>query len=67
MDDKILEEIVNLQDKVELFEKELKEKIYSICNKLDYVNSSRFGRSIDRLEQFSNDIINFKIIKLNNG
>jgi len=67
MDDKILEEIVNLQDKVELFEKELKEKIYFICNKLDYVNSSRFGKSIDSLVQFKNDILNFKIIKLNNG
>jgi hypothetical protein len=55
--------ILALQKKVAKQTEKLKNEIYSICETLDYKNSSRFSYNIDRLEQFNNDLQNFKIIK----
>ena len=44
----------------------LKNEIYSICENLDYQNSSRFSYNIDRLEQFNNELQDFKIITNDN-
>lgn len=56
-------QIMALQKKVAKQTEKLKNEIYSICETLDYKNSSRFSYNIDRLEQFNNDLQNFKIIK----
>jgi len=56
-------QILALQKKVAKQTEKLKNEIYSICETLDYKNSSRFSYNIDRLEQFNNDLQNFKIIK----
>ena len=58
-DDAVNIQIQDFKQEVEKLESELKEKIYSICEKLDYKNSSRFGRTIDRLEQFAKDVKEF--------
>ncbi len=54
-------QILALQKKVAKQTEKLKNEIYSICETLDYKNSSRFSYNIDRLEQFNNDLQNFKI------
>lgn len=54
--------ILALQKKVAKQTEKLKEEIYSICENLDYKNSSRFSYNIDRLKQFNNEIQDFKII-----
>ena len=56
-------QILALQKKVAKQTEKLKNEIYSICETLDYKNSSRFSYNIDRLEQFNNDLQNFKITK----
>ena len=56
-------QILALQKKVAKQTEKLKNEIYSICETLDYKNSSRFSYNIERLEQFNNDLQNFKIIK----
>lgn len=53
--------ILALQKKVAKQTEKLKNEIYSICENLDYQNSSRFSYNIDRLEQFNNELQNFKI------
>jgi hypothetical protein len=55
--------ILALQKKVAKQTEKLKNEIYSICETLDYKNSSRFSYNIDRLEEFNNYLQNFKIIK----
>lgn len=57
--------ILALQKKVAKQTEKLKNEIYSICENLDYQNSSRFSYNIDRLEQFNNELQNFKIITKN--
>ena len=57
--------ILALQNKVAKQTEKLKNEIYSICENLDYQNSSRFSYNIDRLEQFNNELQNFKIITKN--
>lgn len=56
-------QILALQKKVAKQTEKLKNEIYSICETLDYKNSSRFSYNIDKLEEFNNYLQNFKIIK----
>jgi thermostable 8-oxoguanine DNA glycosylase len=49
-----------LQEIVNKFQDEVKEKIYEICEGLGYKESSVFSYNIDRLEQFVNGINEFK-------
>ena len=58
--------ILALQNKVAKQTEKLKNEIYSICENLDYQNSSRFSYNIDRLEQFENELQDFKIITNDN-
>ena len=58
--------ILALQNKVDKQTEKLKNEIYSICENLDYQNSSRFSYNIDRLEQFNNELQEFKIITNDN-
>lgn len=58
--------ILALQKKVAKQTEKLKNEIYSICEHLDYRNSSRFSYNIDRLEQFNNELQDFKIITNDN-
>ena len=53
--------ILALQKKVAKQTEKLKNDILSICENLDYQNSSRFSYNIDRLEQFNNELQDFKI------
>ena len=53
--------ILALQKKVAKQTEKLKNDILSICENLDYHNSSRFSYNIDRLEQFNNELQDFKI------
>lgn len=57
--------IILLKKKVAKQTEKLKLDIYSICEKLDYVNSSNFSYNIDRLEHFNNNLQEFEI-RLNN-
>lgn len=59
MNNVVEQQIQDFKQEIEKLESELKEKIYSICEQLDYKNSSRFGRTIDRLEQFTKDVKQF--------
>jgi len=56
-------QILALQKKVAKQTEKLKNEIYSICETLDYNNSSRFSYNIDKLEEFNNYLQEFKIIK----
>ena len=58
--------ILALQKKVAKQTEKLKNDILSICENLDYQNSSRFSYNIDRLEQFNNELQDFKIITNDN-
>ena len=58
--------ILALQKKVAKQTEKLKNEFYSICENLDYQNSSRFSYNIDRLEQFNNELQEFKIITNDN-
>ena len=58
--------ILALKNKVAKQTEKLKNEIYSICENLDYQNSSRFSYNIDRLEQFNNELQEFKIITNDN-
>ena len=53
--------ILALQKKVAKQTEKLKNEIYSICENLDYKNSSTFSYNIDRLEHFNNELQDFKI------
>ena len=54
--------ILALQKKVAKQTEKLKLEIQSICENLDYHNSSRFSYNIDRLEIFNVEKQDFKII-----
>jgi hypothetical protein len=53
--------INSLQKKVARQTEKLKLEIQSICENLDYHNSSRFSYNIDRLEHFNNELQSFEI------
>jgi hypothetical protein len=57
----VQEQINALKDKVNSISDELNNDIYSICEQLDYVNSSRFSYNIDNLKRFSDALNEFKI------
>jgi len=46
------EKIEALQEIVNKFQEEIKEKIYEICEGLEYKESGVFSYNIDRLEHF---------------
>lgn len=50
--------IEELKEKVKLFDT-LREEIYKICEGMNYKNSSNFSYNIDRLNQFTEGILNF--------
>ena len=50
-----------LQKKVAKQTEKLTLEIQAICESLDYQNSSKFSYNIDRLEQFNDDLQEFKI------
>jgi hypothetical protein len=54
--------ILALQKKVAKQTEKLTTEIQSICECLDYHNSSRFSYTIDRLKQFNSDLQQFEII-----
>jgi len=58
----VQEQINALKEKVNSMQDELNEEIYSICEQLDYTNSSRFSYNIDNLNRFSEALNEFKII-----
>jgi hypothetical protein len=53
--------IIALQNKVAKQTEKLTNEILSICEKLDYKNSSRFSYNIDRLKQFNEGLQEFEI------
>ena len=55
--------IAALQKKVAAQTEKLKTNIQSICEMLDYKNSSNFSYNVDRLEQFNKELQNFQITK----
>jgi len=57
----VQEQINALKDKVNSISDELNNDIYSICEQLDYTNSSRFSYNIDNLKRFSDALNEFKI------
>ncbi len=54
--------IIALQKKVAKQTESLKLQMQSICENLDYHNSSRFSYNIDKLEIFNVEIQEFKVI-----
>ena len=52
-----------LKKKVNELYTELETDIYTICENLDYHNSSRFSYNIDRLHQFKTELQDFNIFK----
>jgi hypothetical protein len=57
--------IIALQNKVAKQTEKLTNEILSICEKLDYKNSSRFSYNIDRLKQFNEGLQEFEIYNEN--
>ena len=55
--------LIALQKKVAAQTEKLRTQIQSICESLDYHNSSRFSYNIDRLEQFNRELQEFRIIE----
>ena len=49
-----------LQEMVNKFQEEVKDKIYEICEGLEYKESSVFSYNIDRLQQFVRRLNEFK-------
>ena len=54
--------LLKLQKKVAKFSEKIQPEINAVCEMLDYHNSSRLGRSIDRIILFNVEIQDFKII-----
>jgi len=54
--------LLKLQKKVAKFSEKIQPEINAVCEMLDYHNSSRLGRSIDRFILFNTEIQDFKII-----
>jgi hypothetical protein len=54
--------ILALQNKAAKLTEKLTNEIYSICEKLDYKNSSAFSYNVDRLKHFNTPLQDFKII-----
>ena len=57
-----INKIEALQQRAAKLTEEIRMEIWSICEGLNYQDSSRFSYNIDRLEQFNNEIQNFKIL-----
>lgn len=53
--------IIALQKKVAKQTEKLTTEIQSICECLDYQNSSRFSYNIDRLKKFNDDLQEFQV------
>ena len=53
--------LIALQKKVAAQTEKLKTQMQSICESLDYHNSSRFSYNIDRLESFNRGLQEFEI------
>ncbi len=58
--------LLKLQKKVAKFSEKIQPKINEVCEMLDYQNSSKLGRSIDRIILFNTEIQDFKIIAADN-
>jgi hypothetical protein len=54
--------VLRLQNKVNKLTILLKEEIYTACETMQYKDSSNFSFTIDRLEQFNNELQNFKLL-----
>jgi hypothetical protein len=63
MDTKKLEKKIQaLKNKVAKQVENLNSEIYTICENMDYQNSSRFSYNIDKLKQFNEYLQEFQII-----
>jgi hypothetical protein len=54
--------LIKLQAKVNKFNEKMKQEIYALCEKMQYQDSSRFSYNIDRLEAFTRELNDFKIL-----
>jgi hypothetical protein len=63
----VQEQINVLKRKVNSISAELNDDIYSICEQLDYTNSSRFSYNIDNLKKFKDYLNEFKITEDENN
>ena len=57
----IEKKILRFQIKMEKQTQNIKDQIYSICEELDYKNSSVFSYNIDRIEHFNKEIQEFNL------
>ena len=57
-----INKIEALQKMAAKLTEEISMEIYSICEGLNYQDSSNFSYNIDRLEQFNNSLQDFKIL-----
>lgn len=58
--------LLKLQNKAAKFQEKMNNEIYKLCEQMDYTNSSRFSYNIDRLNNFVNELNNFKIVENEN-
>ena len=61
----IEKKILRFQIKMEKQTQKIKDQIYSICEELDYKNSSVFSYNIDRIEHFNKEIQEFNLRQKN--
>lgn len=54
----------SIQKKSNDFAEKIENEIYSLCENLDYKNSSRCSYNIDRLRLFIKELNDFKILDL---
>ena len=57
----IEKKILRFQIKMEKQTQNMKDQVYSICEKLDYVNSSLFSYNIDRISTLNKEIQEFNL------
>ena len=57
----IEKKILRFQIKMEKQTQNMKDQVYSICEKLDYVNSSLFSYNIDRISTLNKEIQEFTL------
>lgn len=53
----------SIQKKSNDFAEKMELEIYSLCENLDYKNSSRMSYNIDRLRNFVKELNEFKIVE----
>ena len=51
-----------LQRKALKFKSKMKEQLQELCEQLQYQDGSRFSYNIDRLDNFTEELNNFKIL-----